>query len=151
MKTTMETRRNRAGFTLIELLVVVLIIGVLAATAVPQYFKLVEKSKIAEAIHLIDAIRGSQERYVSKYGGYCTGTISTCGGFDMNIPTLKYFNTPTSFAPGSTPPSWKSTLTRNSNTAVYGNYVVSIDVEPGAMPLLTCNQTNCSAELMPSK
>lgn len=145
----LKTRRFSAGFTLIELLVVVLIIGVLAATAVPQYFKLVEKSKITEAIHLMDSMRGSQDRYQSKYGSYCTGAISSCAGFDLQVPAMKYFSAPTGFLPGASAPSWKVTLTRNASVAIYGPYILTMDVEPDKTAKLTCNQSNCSSELMP--
>ncbi|WP_428897947.1 prepilin-type N-terminal cleavage/methylation domain-containing protein [Parelusimicrobium proximum] len=54
----------KKGFTLIELLVVVLIIAILAAVALPQYTKAVEKSRATEALVNGKAIRGAIDRYV---------------------------------------------------------------------------------------
>ena len=56
------------GFTLIELLVVVLIIGILASVALPQYQRAVEKSRLTEAISNIRTIQNNVKMYILEHG-----------------------------------------------------------------------------------
>jgi type IV pilus assembly protein PilE len=58
-----QNGRRNYGFTLIELLVVVLIIGILAAIALPQYQKAVMKSRYATLISMVESLEEAEEVY----------------------------------------------------------------------------------------
>ena len=72
------------GFTLIELLVVVLIIGILAAVALPQYNKAVEKSRAVQALTSLDALAQAQEAYFLSHGNYAVSMRN----LDIEVPTV---------------------------------------------------------------
>ena len=73
----------KKAFTLIELLVVVLIIGILAAIALPQYRVAVKKAKMTEYMNMVKAIRDAEEvHYLAN--GYYTNDLES---LDVSTPS----------------------------------------------------------------
>lgn len=117
----------RTGFSLVELAVVVVIIGVLAAFAVPRFRSSVERSKAAEAYNYLSAVQAAQERYHARQSTYADDLDE----LDIKLTAPKYFSIGT-VGPGDSgdiQDSWTLTLTRAGASAGYGEYTVTFTEE----------------------
>ena len=92
----MTYKNTRRGFTLIELLVVVLIIGILAAVAVPQYQKAIWKTRAVELRTSVRALAQAQELYYLTNDQYPTKFA------DLDISFDSFPNAPKTPATGVT-------------------------------------------------
>ena len=77
--------RNRKGFTLIELLIVVVIIGILAAIAIPKFAATKDKAKLASVKTDVRNTETAEEAYFSDYATYGTyAQLQTASNFSLS-------------------------------------------------------------------
>ena len=84
MKKIKKLFKKSKGFTLIEMLVVVLIIGILAAVALPQYQMAVTKAKVASILPLMRRWKDALQEYKLQHGDYNDLSI-TDGGAVLGV------------------------------------------------------------------
>ena len=82
--------RNRKGFTLIELLIVVVIIGILAAIAIPKFSSVKQKGYKTQAIAELQSLKTAQETFFTDSNRY--GALTELSGFShtsaVGTPTV---------------------------------------------------------------
>jgi type II secretion system protein G len=69
-------KNGSRGFTLVELIIVIIIIGILAAVAIPKYMNAVERAKIGKAKTGLGMITKAEKMYVAENSSFSTDTAN---------------------------------------------------------------------------
>ena len=113
----------RKGFTLIELLIVVVIIGILAAIAIPKFANTKEKAYLASMKSDLRNMATTQESYFADFQVYTSGTATNVGGTTSSlngfVPSAGVSVTAT--ASGGT--GWSTTASHNGTTRTCAIFV----------------------------
>jgi type II secretion system protein G len=116
---------NRKGFTLIELLIVVVIIGILAAIAIPKFANTKEKAYIASMKSDLRNLVTAEEAYFADSVKYST-TIGA-GGVVFNVTTGN--NNPVL---ALTADGWTATLSNVNTTKTCAIFIGSTAIAPAS-------------------
>jgi len=116
-KTTMN---NKKGFTLIELLIVVVIIGILAAIAIPKFANTKDKAYVAAMKSDLRNLATYEEQYAAdQNGAYFAGTATTATPLNGFTPSQNV--TITAVIVAGPPQSWTASATHAQSAKTCDN------------------------------
>jgi type IV pilus assembly protein PilA len=111
------TMNAKKGFTLIELLIVVVIIGILAAIAIPKFANTKDKAYVAQMKSDLRNLATYEEQYAADNGGaYFGGTATMAAPLQGFTPSQNVTIVVTNVA--GPPPSWSATATHSQSAKV---------------------------------
>ena len=111
--------KNRPGFTLIELMIVVVVVGILAALALPRFLSSTYQTKQSEAKQILHQIFTLEFTYHEEYSTYVAGAASAAAPLGLGTigveiaPTALYTYTVTAGTSGDIASSFVCTATAN--------------------------------------
>jgi prepilin-type N-terminal cleavage/methylation domain-containing protein len=107
-------KNTKKGFTLIELLIVVVIIGILAAIAIPKFANTKDKAYVAQMKSDLRNLATYEEQYAADAGGaYFGGTATMAAPLQGFTPSQNVTIVVTNVA--GPPPSWSATATHSQS------------------------------------
>jgi prepilin-type N-terminal cleavage/methylation domain-containing protein len=133
--------RNTKGFTLIELLIVVVIIGILAAIAIPKFANTKEKAYLASMKSDLRNLATAEEAYFSDYQVYQAGTASNLSGTASSSITnynASAGNTITAALAGT---GWSAT---SSNSGTTKSCAIFVNTTSAQAPAVVEGEPKCN-------
>ncbi|HZE09513.1 MAG TPA: prepilin-type N-terminal cleavage/methylation domain-containing protein [Gemmatimonadaceae bacterium] len=118
---------NKKGFTLIELLIVVVIIGILAAIAIPKFANTKDKAYVAAMKSDLRNLATYEEQYAAdNNGSYFSGTATNAAALNGFTPSQNV--TVIATAVTGPPPSWTATASHSLSAKLCDSGVTTAGV-----------------------
>jgi type IV pilus assembly protein PilA len=152
-------RKQDEGFTLVELIVVIVIIGILAAIAVPSFLGQTNRAREAEGIASVGTLNKAQQAFYLQNGRFAADMTELNAGIPATTTNYTYSTTSTaagttsralstaSLLPGSSLRGYVGLvqLSVNSTTGEASSDAILCESAAGATPVDPPNAQNCGA------
>jgi type IV pilus assembly protein PilA len=146
LKRLRERAGSEKGFTLIELLVVMLILGILAAIAIPAFLNQKNKATDSQAKTNVRTMQTAMETWATDHQGYYNCPAAVCGAANAGAPTPAQLRTIESTIPANGLVNSATAQTGYSVTVPSGSSNTYTIVRTGGTFSRTCTIPSATAD-----